>query len=144
MRAGSRRTSPAGARSRSNTSGAAGGCTGVSVSRSTREGLRRRALLDELISTPVEHELTRLTEGTDDPHDAALGLLDRLEAHRAEVVDLLGEILSGAGRHLAQDEVQAVGANALEGDREDRGVDRALHEVTDAVVQQRDFREHEP
>src|SRR3546814_18485299 len=95
MRAGSRRTSPAGARSRSNTSGAAGGCTGVSVSRSTREGLRRRALLDELISTPVEHELTRLLEGTDDPHDAALGLLDRLEAHRAEVVDLLGAVLSG-------------------------------------------------
>src|SRR3546814_6927700 len=91
MRAGSRRTSPAGARSRSNTSGAAGGCTGVSVSRSTREGLRRRALLDELISTPVEHELTRLLEGTDDPHDAALGLLDRLEAHRAAVVDFLGE-----------------------------------------------------
>src|SRR3546814_11663619 len=84
MRAGSRRTSPAGARSRPNTSGAAGGCTGVSVSRSTREGLRRRALLDELISTPVEHELTRLLEGTDAPHDAALGLLDRLEARSEE------------------------------------------------------------
>src|SRR3546814_18055207 len=101
MRAGSRRTSPAGARSRPNTSGAAGGCTGVSVSRSTREGLRRRALLDALISTPAEHELTRLPVGTDDPHDAALGPLDRLDDHRAAVLHRLGVVLSGAGTTVA-------------------------------------------
>src|SRR2546421_609074 len=59
----------------------------AALPRSTRE---REALLDELIgASSGDHDLARLLQPADDPDDAALGLLHRLHADRAEHVDLL-------------------------------------------------------
>src|SRR5258708_7745534 len=60
---------------------------------------------DELIgpALPGHDDLTGLLERTDHTDDIALCLFDRLQANRAQEVDLLAEVRGGAGRHVAHD-----------------------------------------
>src|SRR4051812_48677094 len=65
---------------------------------------------DELIvASARDGQGALLLEGADDTHDLGLRLLDRAGAHRAEQLDLLGQVLGGALGEIADDLVPDVG-----------------------------------